>query len=154
MRADLHPKLRAGKRMGGEFAIWSDGDPNSPNGVFEVTGPNGAVLRIVASDDTADPAVSRGWEHVSVSVRNRCPNWPEMSFVKSLFWEAEETVIQFHPPESTYISNHPYCLHLWRNRRTGHDLPPAILVGVKAEGELRDARHAEAVRRKYYPGST
>jgi hypothetical protein len=34
---------------------------------------------------------------------------------------------------------------------TDHALPPPILVGVKAEGELRDAAHAEAVRRKYVP---
>lgn len=146
MRSELHPKLRAGRIRTGPF--WSD-DSHGPNGFFLVVGPTGAELKIIASDDSEQPEISLGWEHVSVSLPNRCPNWPEMSFVKSLFWEPEETVVQFHPPESTYISNHPYCLHLWRNRLTDHTLPPPILVGVKAEGELRDAAHADAVGRKY-----
>lgn len=146
MRASLHPKLRAGRIRTGKF--WSH-DRHGPNGFFLVVGPNGAELKIVASDDSEEPETSRGWEHVSVSLRNRCPNWPEMCFVKSLFWEPEETVVQFHPPESTYISNHPYCLHLWRNRLTDHSLPPSILVGIKEVGELRDAAHADAVRREF-----
>lgn len=146
MRATLHPKLLAGRIRTGQF--WSD-DSDGHNGFFLVIGPTGVTLRIVASDDREQPDVSVGWEHVSVSLPNRCPNWPEMAFVKSLFWEAEETVVQFHPPESTYISNHPYCLHLWRDSRNGHALPPSILVGDKSEGELRDQAHAAAVRRKH-----
>ena len=55
-----------------------------------------------------------GWEHVSVSVHNRCPTWPEMAFIKDLFWEKDDLVVQMHPPESDYVNNHPYCLHLWR----------------------------------------
>jgi len=146
MRDELHSKLKAGRVRTGPF--WSN-DSHGHNGCFLVVGPTGAELKIIASDDREAPETSLGWEHVSVSLRNRCPNWPEMSFVKGLFWEGEETVVQFHPPESTYISNHPYCLHLWRNRLTGHALPPPILVGVKAEGELRDEGHAAAVRQKY-----
>jgi len=146
MRKILHPKLIAGRIRTGK--LWS-ADIHGPNGCFLVNGPHGAQLQIIASDDTVEPQTSLGWEHVSVSLPNRCPNWPEMCFAKSLFWEPEETVVQFHPPESAYISNHPYCLHLWRNRLTDHAMPPPILVGVKTEGELRDAKHAETVRRKY-----
>ena len=54
-----------------------------------------------------------------------------MCFVKNLFWGEDETVVQFHPPKSEYVNNHPYCLHLWRNTRTGYKLPPSILVGIK-----------------------
>lgn len=146
MRKTLPPRLLSGRIRTGQF--WSD-DSHGANGMFMVNGPNGAELKIVASDDSEEPETSLGWEHVSVSCKNRCPNWPEMCFVKDLFWEPEETVIQFHPPESSYISNHPYCLHLFRNRHSGHALPPSILVGVKQEGEFRDAAHAEAVRRTY-----
>jgi hypothetical protein len=71
------------------------------------------------------------WEHVSVSYSNRCPTWEEMCFVKNLFWGEDETVVQFHPSKSEYVNNHPYCLHLWRNTRTGYKLPPSILVGIK-----------------------
>jgi len=51
-----------------------------------------------------------------------------MCFVKALFWRSDETVIQFHPPESEYVNDHPHCLHLWRNTRHEHALPPAILL--------------------------
>jgi len=81
-------------------------------------------LRVIASD-------GEGWEHVSISLPNRCPTWGEMSLIKNLFWGDDDMVIQFHPPKSEYINCHPFCLHLWR--RTGRndfcDLPPKILVG-------------------------
>jgi hypothetical protein len=83
-------------------------------------------LRIMAVDGK-----DTGWEHVSVSLKNRTPNWDEMCFIKSLFWDDEETVIQFHPPKSEYVNNHPNCLHLWRHVTNEIELPPSILVGIK-----------------------
>lgn len=85
----------------------------------------GAVpLKIIASDGA-------GWEHVSVSLPTRCPTWDEMAFVKSVFWDAGDCVVQFHPPESEYVNNHPFCLHLWRSTRHAFPLPDSILVGYK-----------------------
>lgn len=145
MRKTVHPRLNAGRVRAGHYAS-SEIDGN--NGAFHIIGPNGAALTIIASDATNDPGRddTQGWEHVSVSLPNRCPNWPEMCAVKALFWEPEETVVQFHPPESSYISNHPHCLHLWRDSRRGHALPPSILVGLKSAGELRNAAEAEEAR--------
>lgn len=72
-----------------------------------------------------------GWEHVSVSLdRKRCPDWEEMCFVKNLFWDENDCVIQYHPPKSEYISMHPYCLHLWRPIEKEIPRPPSIMVGV------------------------
>lgn len=34
-----------------------------------------------------------GWEHVSVSLSNRCPTWEEMCMVKDIFWGEDECVI-------------------------------------------------------------
>lgn len=70
------------------------------------------------------------WQHVSVSARGRCPTWEEMSWVKELFFEDEEAVMQLHPPRSQYVSQHPYCLHLWRPNVGGIPLPPSIAVGI------------------------
>jgi hypothetical protein len=70
-----------------------------------------------------------GWEHVSVSVDGRVPNWQEMCFVKNLFWSDEECVVQFHPPKSEYVNLHPYCLHLWKPLERDVLLPPSLLVG-------------------------
>ena len=77
------------------------------------------------------------WEHVSVSVRNkadypldRCPTWEEMCRVKDFFWDDTDTVIQFHPPKSEYVSQHKYTLHLWRKIGVNAETPPSILVGL------------------------
>jgi hypothetical protein len=64
------------------------------------------------------------WEHVSVSFKDRCPTWEEMSFVKDLFWLPTETVIQIHPPRSKHINFHEFCLHLWKNVSQPIQLPP------------------------------
>ena len=71
---------------------------------------------------------SKLWEHVSVSLPNRTPNWREMSFIKDLFWHGEETVLQFHPKESEYVDIHPNCLHLSKKDGVEHELPPMALV--------------------------
>jgi len=55
-----------------------------------------------------------GWEHVSVSLPNRCPTWNEMCWVKELFWSDDKLVVQYHPPKSEYVNTAKYCLHLWR----------------------------------------
>lgn len=74
-----------------------------------------------------------GWEHVSVSVaKAECPDWNLMCIVKDLFWDAEDCVVQYHPPKSQYVNCHKYVLHLWR--KTGFDfpVPDPILVGPKS----------------------
>lgn len=106
-------------------------DHDGMNGffIFKREYPSSATqyeIRCMVSDGE-----TTGWEHVSVSLdRKRCPTWEEMCFVKDSFWNKNETVMQFHPDEGSYINNHLYCLHLWR--KVGEDtvLPPSILVGV------------------------
>jgi hypothetical protein len=95
------------------------------HGAFRIDGPCGIELVIMSSG----PDELYGWEHVSVSGKNRPPNWQEMCFVKNLFWEDEECVVQFHPPNSRYVNCHPNCLHLWRNMSEQPALPPMLLVG-------------------------
>ena len=71
-----------------------------------------------------------GWDHVSVSRKDRCPKWPEMEQIKRLFFQPGETAYQLHVPESKHINNHPYCLHIWRAHDFEIPLPPSIMVGV------------------------
>ncbi|MCX8016811.1 MAG: hypothetical protein N2690_02735 [Rhodocyclaceae bacterium] len=56
--------------------------------------------------------------------------------MKALFWDDEDAVMQLHPPQSQWVNNHSYCLHLWRPTQQPIPLPPAILVGIKALGNL------------------
>lgn len=111
-----------------EFRITSGAGELNSNSTY---GNNGAFfirsvklnnpLRAIASD-------SGGWEHVSVSLPNRCPRWEEMQFVKDLFWDDEDCVIQFHPPKSTYKNCHPHTLHMWRPIGIELPRPPTIMV--------------------------
>jgi hypothetical protein len=95
------------------------------NGAFFVRAKNlGCDFVIIASD-------GEGWEHVSISLRRRAPYWHEMEFFKRMFWDAEDCVIQYHPPKSEYVNNHPFCLHLWRKIGQEFELPPSQLVGIK-----------------------
>lgn len=77
-----------------------------------------------------------GWEHVSVSVapvgkvQTRCPLWVEMCYIKSLFWDEEDCVIQYHPSKSEYVNMHPYVLHLWRPTGQEIPIPDKIMVGI------------------------
>jgi hypothetical protein len=98
-------------------------------GAFLFPGPCNQNLKVIASPGDAHEGIA--WEHVSVSLRNRCPNWEEMCFVKALFWEDDTAVMQLHPPKSEWINNHLYCLHLWRPLDAEIPLPPGIAVGYK-----------------------
>jgi len=91
-------------------------------GTFLLPSPiDKAGMRIIASADG-------GWDHVSVSRANRCPNWPEMEHVKRLFFRDDETAMQLHVPPSEHLSLHPHCLHLWRPQAAEIPRPPAIFV--------------------------
>jgi hypothetical protein len=88
------------------------------NGAFDL----GMGMLAIASD-------GGGWEHVSVSFSNRTPTWKEMAQVKSIFWDAEDCVVQYHPPKSRYVNFHPHCLHLWRPTAIEMPQPPMEFVG-------------------------
>lgn len=109
------------------------GEPDSgPYGAFRVVCPlTRARLTVIASDgrDWADCGLpSEPWEHVSVSALNRCPTWEEMAWVRRLFWLPEECVVQFSPPESVYVNDHPHVLHWWRPVGVTIPLPPLPCV--------------------------
>lgn len=91
-------------------------------GCFKVPSDRAGIeLSIIASN-------GEGWDHLSVSTPLRCPTWDEMEKVKRLFFEAHETAMQLHVPPSDHISNHPFCLHLWRPHDCEIPLPPKGFV--------------------------
>lgn len=101
------------------------------HGIFLVT-YKGVVLYCIVTDGDQNYQGGLGpeyeWEHVSVSTRNRTPNWYEMDFVKDLFWDESETVMQLHVPKSEHRNLHPHVLHLWRPRHGEIPRPPAGAV--------------------------
>lgn len=98
------------------------------NGAFLIPKKNGKGKFACIAGEGA------GWEHVSVRVirdfEDHTPTWGELCEVKSLFWDPEDLVVQFHPPESEYVNTHPHVLHLWRKQGTNDfcERPPGWMV--------------------------
>lgn len=76
---------------------------------------------------------SLGWDHVSISKiqkgrKIKCPIWEEMCYIKDLFFDPEERVVQYHPKRSEYVNAHPGVLHLWRFQEIEFPAPPLHLL--------------------------
>lgn len=102
-----HPTLGRGDGTCGFFIVKSKTD--------------GGELACMAS-------CGEGWDHLSVSRKNRCPNWNEMEQVKRLFFRDDEIAMQLHVSVSDHISVHPFCLHIWKPQEVSIPLPPAWMV--------------------------
>lgn len=131
MRQQLSREMEAG-RVWNQMLRETPGD--GPQGDF-IVAPFGQRIVIVASDGRdwrdcgLEPPV---WEHVSVSLRHRCPTWEEMEWVRDQFWMPDATVLQFSVPREQHINYHRFCLHLWRPVGVELALPPAMTVAPRA----------------------
>lgn len=81
----------------------------------------GKVYRVIASN-------GGGWDHVSVSMRDRCPSWDEMCMIKDMFFYENECCVEYHPAKKNYVNVHPYCLHIWKPQDKEMPTPPKIFV--------------------------
>jgi hypothetical protein len=136
VRAFLPEVVQQGRDTAG---IFRSTPQNGANGRFVLVCPaTGRMLLVLASsgaDWTRCGLPGEPWEHVSVSILGRThqtPAWPEMDFVRGLFWNDDETVIQFHPPRAEHINFHQGCLHLWKPPYEV-PLPPPQTIGPKEE---------------------
>lgn len=77
-------------------------------------------LRLIAS-------WGMGWEHVSVSHRDRCPTWNEMESVARHFWP-DQTAVQYHVAKDKHINVHNNCLHWWRPTIGDIPTPPTWMI--------------------------
>lgn len=107
------------------------------NGVFHLESVEpGWRLMVLASD-------GGGWEHTSVSAnrgdKQRTPTWKEMCYVKKLFWDDEDVVVQFQPRASEYVNFHPNVLHMWRPTEAAIPTPPPLFVGPYEPPQSADA---------------
>src|SRR5262245_54992021 len=126
MKADLH-----------HLDKWRVYDPPSPAGAtygaFTIPNPfdRGTTLCVIVSDGKKVQGTD-GWEHVSVHIGvapkiTRIPNWREMDWIKELFWDMNEIVIQFHINDARKINHHKTTLHLWKPPYP-IILPPPVLI--------------------------
>jgi hypothetical protein len=96
-------------------------------------GDDGGAFVVLSPIDRAQMVVvaSHGmsWDHVSVSRKNRAPNWAEMEIIAQIFFKEDEVAVQYHVPASLHINNHPYCLHWFRPQTAEMPLPPPVMIG-------------------------
>lgn len=111
--------------------LWSV--PGALSGCFLVPKKNTQKPKFFVVATNGTELAAAGWDHVSVTVidEKRTPTWEEMCYIKSLFWEPEDCVVQFHPRESQYVSMHPFALHLWKNIEVQFPEPDPLFVGIK-----------------------
>lgn len=76
-----------------------------------------------------------GWEHLSVSMLSKTPNWEQMCMMKDIFWGKDEACVEYHPKEEDYVNNHKHCLHIWKPTESELPIPPSFLVGFRNEAE-------------------
>ena len=127
-----HPNLRIAKwRYAQEGQLFASTAEDGNNGVFNIPAKlvsktrDHGVFTAVISDQA-------GWDHVSVSLPDRCPTWDEMCEIKRLFFRDDECAVQYHPAVADYVNNHQYCLHLFRpNDGREVPMPPAEFIGIK-----------------------
>ena len=117
MRSKPGSEIERGRILVGPYATPSGGDCQ---GAFLLR-PGGVELGIICG-------AGMGWDHVSVSRKNRVPNWAEMEHVKRLFFKADEVAVQYHVPPAEHINIHPYVLHLWRPQAVEIPRPPRECV--------------------------
>ena len=108
--------------------------------INEIKADGRVVVRTVAEDGidgwvtirgkpfTFIASFGGGWDHVSVSLSNRCPTWDEMCVIKDIFFRENECCIEYHPAKQDYINVHPFCLHIWKPQNVTLPKPPKIFV--------------------------
>ena len=74
-----------------------------------------------------------GWEHLSVNPlkNDKTPSWEQMCKFKNMFFNEDETCVEYHPAKKDYVNNMPHCLHIWRPLNEKLPIPPSIFVGIK-----------------------
>lgn len=98
------------------------------NGCFVLPSPISTRRKLLAfSSDGLE------WEHVSISARIgrngiETPYWDEMQYIKNLFWDQDDIVMQLHPAQKNYVNTAPNVLHLWRPIGKEIPIPPVVMV--------------------------
>lgn len=129
-----------------DLGPWSSTDEDGMNGAFSIPlkghGHRVVANCIVSSGEGLKEIGQEPFEHVSLHIaefgKQRTPTWEEMCQVKDIFWNEEECVVQYHPPKSQYVNNHPHVLHLWKWLGGTFPTPNPMLVGIRSLGTLKD----------------
>jgi hypothetical protein len=102
-------------------------------------------LHVIVS---VDEAPGERWLHVSCSYVDHLPSWGDLKAVKTIFIGRENEAWQFLAPESEWVDDHEFTLHLWHRldedsvELDGPSMPPSPEV---RRGHTATARPIEAI---------
>lgn len=128
MRRAMNPKVEKFRMRAGPLR--SDSTYGN-NGAFIIPSPHQPdVLLCIVSD-------GGGWDHLSAHGESGggqmfTPSWDDMAFLKELFFEDDEVVMQLHPAKKYYINCEPHTLHLWRSQEKDIPTPPRWMIATDA----------------------
>jgi hypothetical protein len=54
-----------------------------------------------------------GMWHLSISRKDRLPNYDEIKYARYAYLPEDIVVAQLFPPKHEFINLHSFCLHLW-----------------------------------------
>jgi hypothetical protein len=132
MRKKFPPDVENGRIITGKFAS----KYGEREGAFSfLLGSVNLTVIMSSGDDWAECGFPPpAWEHVSVSLRHRCPTWDEMVYVAHLFWDDDEVLVQYRPAKFDYRNFHEFCLHWWKPIGIDLPLPPSETVAPNPSG--------------------
>lgn len=87
------------------------------------------------------------YKRVFMYLMFRCPTWPEMVELASLFFNPGEIVIQFHPCKMQYVNENKTALHLWEPKETEQleKLEAASTIIQSATHKLRQLEKSKKI---------
>jgi len=97
-----------------------------------------AGLRVIESVGEYWPRVAapgkrrEHWQHVSVSRAGRLPDYEDMKLVRRIFVGDDRECYAVYPPESRWVNDHPFVLHLWCSL----DSPDGVLPDFRIGGTI------------------
>jgi len=68
------------------------------------------MLRVLMTIEIHD---GKNWLHVSCARKSKLPSWDDLGRTKNLFIGSDKLALQVFPPQSEYVNDHKFTLHLW-----------------------------------------
>ncbi len=101
-----------------------DNSRRSLIGIFEIPLNKKETVSVIADNGISFPE----WEHLSVSTSKRFLTNEEIHFIKDIFFNDDEIVIQIYSKNNIVKSKKNYCIHLWKLKTEDIPLPPMYML--------------------------
>jgi hypothetical protein len=104
---------------------WREVAPNSGRWRSQHTG-------VVVIESVTRERDGRRWHHVSLARSSRLPTWEDVRLVRADFIGEDRESYQVFPPDSRWVNDNKYVLHLW----CCLDAPDGVLPDFRHRGTI------------------